>query len=156
MMKDVRRTQSPLSLLAHTINLPCERHHVCLENPTPFSLQNLIFHWASSTTCRRRMQILRQFALSTIDARPNEPQRPEASADACAVYSLGGLEFTNTNHSKIPPKVVTKDSWPVGCSIKLETTRPAPVSSSRKQDCCCAFQVTFKERVERDSSAVVM
>ena len=55
---------------------------------------------------------------SLVDASPNDA---EALADTCAVYSLGSLEFTNTNPSGIPPKVVTKDSWPVRCSIELET-----------------------------------
>jgi len=50
---------------------------------------------------------------SLVDASPR--------ASACAIYSLGGLKFTNTNHSEIPPKVVMNDSWPVGCRIELET-----------------------------------
>jgi len=55
---------------------------------------------------------------SLVGASPNDV---EALADACAIYSFGSLEFTNTNHGGIPAKVVTKDSWPVGCSIELET-----------------------------------
>lgn len=53
-----------------------------------------------------------------VDASPNDT---EAVADACAVYTSKDLKFINKDRREIPPKVVFKDSWPVGHSVELET-----------------------------------